>query len=321
MRPHVASAERNLLPGSGDGLSLPSGQAREAIVASLIVTTRNRARFLPPFLDSLEELEVHHPFEIVLVDNGSTDGAWVLVRDFAERSKFQVQLVREARPGASHGRNAGIAAARGGILCFTDDDCYPRPDMIDALVEIFRVHEVGFVGGQALLFDPADDPVCVTNRTESVIFPAGSVIATGEIQGSCMAFRREVLDSVGLFDPAFGAGAPFKGAEDCDLVARASFGGWAGGFFPEPGTRHHHRRRGQSARMITWNYDFARGAHLAKLLVEYPQHRRTILKHWYWNTQIFWRPSSRGFQKFWREMQGASRYLLGHALRAGAPAA
>ncbi|HEX4741993.1 MAG TPA: glycosyltransferase family A protein [Caulobacteraceae bacterium] len=320
MRPHVPSAEQSPLRGSGDGLALRARQVDEAIVASLIVSTRNRAGFLTPFLDSLEGLAVHHPFEIILVDNDSTDDTWALLQDFAERCRFQVQVLREPRAGASHGRNAGITAARGRILCFTDDDCYAHPEMIDALVEIFRTQEVGFIGGQTLLFDPEDDPVCVTNRTDPIIFPAGSFITTGEIQGSCMAFRREVLDSVGLFDPAFGAGAPLKGAEDCDLVARASFGGWAGGFFPEPVTRHHHRRRGDGAKMITWSYDFARGAHLAKLIVEYPQHRCMILKHWYWNTQVFWRPSSHAFQKFWRELCGAGRYLLGHALRASAPA-
>jgi glycosyltransferase involved in cell wall biosynthesis len=319
MGPDASSAEQCPSRRSGDELALCGDQVGEAIVASLIVSTRDRARFLTPFLDSLEGLQVHHPFEIILVDNGSTDHTWAFLQDFAERSRFQVQVLRELRPGASHGRNAGIAAARGRILCFTDDDCYPHPDMIDALVEVFRTHEVGFIGGQALLFDPEDDPVCVTNRIEATIFPPGSVIATGEIQGACMAFRREVLDSVGLFDPAFGAGAPLKGAEDCDLVARASFGGWAGGFFPEPVTRHHHRRRGDGARMITWNYDFARGAHLAKLLVEYPQHRRMVLKHWYWNTRVFRRPSSRAFQKCWRELCGAGRYLLSHALRSGAP--
>jgi glycosyltransferase involved in cell wall biosynthesis len=283
------------------------------VLVSLIISTRDRARFLEPFLASLSGVVTRHPWEIIIVDNGSQDETWSILTRFANQSDKNITLIREQKPGLSQARNAGVRAAKGNIICFTDDDCYPRPDLIDSVVEVFEDDGIGFMGGQILLHDPEDDPVCITTRTHQALFPAGSFIVTGDIQGACMAFRREVFADIGLFDTAFGAGGPLKGAEDCEMVARACFAGWNGGFFTEPVIYHHHRRRGEGSAKITWSYDYARGGFFAKLLLKYPGRRKLILQHWYWATPIFWRPSRRTLTKFWREVQGACRYAFSHS--------
>lgn len=287
---------------------------------SLVISTRDRAEFLQPFLASLEKIATRQPWELIIVDNGSVDETWVLLARFASRAPTRIALVREPRPGLSHARNAGVRATAGEIVCFTDDDCYPRPDFVDSVLEVFEDADIGFMGGQILLHDPEDAPVCITTRTSRLLFASGEFITTGEIQGACMAFRREVFSDIGLFDTAFGAGGPLKGAEDCEMVARACFAGWNGGFFTEPVIYHHHRRRGEGAAKITWSYDYSRGAFFAKLLLRYPRYRYLILRHWHWVTPIFWRPSQRAFIKFWRELRGACRYALLYSWSAQGPA-
>jgi GT2 family glycosyltransferase len=130
-----------------------------------------------------------------------------------------------------------------------------------------------------------------------------------------MAFRREVFTQVGLFDLSFGAGAPLKGGEDCEFVARACFGGWSGGFFPGPVVYHHHRRRGRAAVEILRGYDYSRGAYFAKLLIRQRERRRLILKYWYWDTFARCASSSRALSKAWREVCGACRYAVSYAWR------
>jgi glycosyltransferase involved in cell wall biosynthesis len=300
--------DRDVAPRAGGGPG-----AGERPVISLIVCTRNRGALLAACLASLRQIDSSTAWELVIVDNGSTDETWALLSDFAPPPGVRMRLLREPRTGLAQARNTGVRAASGEILCFTDDDCYPRPDLIDSVARVFEENDIGFMGGQVLLHDPNDEPVSITSRTGRALFPAGELITTGDIQGACMAFRREVFDKTGLFDTAFGAGAPLRGAEDCEMVARASFAGWNGGFFIEPVVSHHHRRRAQGARQITRSYDYSRGALFAKLLIKHPRHRWGVLKNWYWNTPLFRRPSPRTVAKLWRELRGACRYAISYS--------
>ncbi|MBV8681432.1 MAG: glycosyltransferase [Caulobacteraceae bacterium] len=307
-------------PGATGIAAAGSSPEPDTPEVSLIMSTRDRAQFLPPCLESLEAIRSNRPWQLVIVDNGSSDATWSILQTFASRTHLHIKILQEPQAGLSFARNAGVRAASAPILAFTDDDCYPQPDFIDAVARVFAESEVGFMGGRILLHDPEDAPVSITCRTERVIFPAGAFLGTGEIQGACMAFRREVFQQVGLFDTAFGAGGPLKAAEDSEMVARACFAGWNGGFFPEAVIRHHHRRRHEGAARVTWSYDYSRGAFFAKVLLEHPRVRRRVLRAWYWDTPVFARPTRRNLLKFGRELRGAAHYLLGHALRASAPA-
>ncbi|MGH9373765.1 MAG: glycosyltransferase family 2 protein, partial [Vicinamibacterales bacterium] len=84
---------------------------------SLIVCTRNRAARLPDFLACIASLEAPPGgWELVLVDNASTDSTPLLLDQFARGAPFPVQCVQAAAPGLSRARNTGLAHARGDIL-------------------------------------------------------------------------------------------------------------------------------------------------------------------------------------------------------------
>jgi hypothetical protein len=98
--------------------------------------------------------------------------------------------------------------------------------------------------------------------------PAGTYLPCGEVQGSNQAYRREVLEAIGGFDPRMGVGTPF-GCEDIDTAARASYAGWDGIYDPRPVVRHHHgRKNGEGYRRLRTVYADGEGAYYAKCILD-----------------------------------------------------
>jgi glycosyltransferase involved in cell wall biosynthesis len=233
---------------------------------SLIVGTRNRARQLGRCLEAVLCIAFEHDWELIIVDNGSTDESAAVVREFERRAIFPVLYLFEPKPGLGNAHNAGVSAAHGEILAFTDDDCYPAPDFLTKVWCAFRDPSVGYITGRIMLYEPTDYPITINESTLSISYPARSFIEPGAVMGANMAFRSCVLREIGGFDPWFGPGAVFN-AEDVDAAARASASGWIGRFCPEVVVRHHHRRRASDLPSLRKSYGVGTGAYEAKLLL------------------------------------------------------
>jgi len=237
---------------------------------SLIVCTRNRAAALAACLSRIAALVHAGPWEAVIVDNGSTDATAEVIRAFAAGAVFPVRYVRQPVPGLSNARNAGVAAAAGDLLLFTDDDCYVDAGLLDAAVAAFSDPVVGFVTGRVRLFDPEDAPVTVNESVEPLRFAAGRFLPAGAVKGANFGFRRTVLAQIAErgvpFDPLFGSGARFP-AEDADAAQRAALAGWAGVYDPALVVWHHHGRKAGDLAPLYRDYDVGRGAFHAKLLL------------------------------------------------------
>ncbi|MFN3513212.1 MAG: glycosyltransferase [Phenylobacterium sp.] len=287
-----------------DDLTTAAGLAPEPEV-SLIVCTRNRAAKLAPCLAALAAIRHDGPWELILVDNGSTDGTAAVLEAFHREAPVPVRLIHEPRKGLANARNAGLAAARGAVAAFTDDDCYAAPDLVTRAAEVFADPEVGFVGGRIRLFDPDDIPVTIMESTVPKRFAPGSFIRTGEIQGANMAFRRSALEQAGGFDPLFGSGAFFP-AEDIDAVAAVSRLGWAGAYDPRLVVFHHHGRREADLPRLTAEYDRGRGAYHMKLLLgrgavrAYVQAQKTLLRRMPREPRSALRELMAGLEYAWR---------------------
>ena len=101
---------------------------------SIVLSTRNRAGFLPEALRSHEQIITDVPWELVVVDNGSTDATRQVLREFARTTRITFRTVTESRPGLSCARNTGWRTAEGDLIAFTDDDCYPAADFVTAML-------------------------------------------------------------------------------------------------------------------------------------------------------------------------------------------
>lgn len=186
------------------------------IDVSLLICTRNRRASLSATLASIAAAAGGRRLEVIVVDNGSTDDSAALVRAWAADQSFTVRLLAEPRPGLARARNVALAAARGRIIAMTDDDCVLHPDYFAQLARAFAEQPAPvIIGGRILLGDPADLPVTVKLEDHPMIAPA-SGFPGGFVMGANLAFTADVRDRVGLFDERFGAGAPFRAAEDTD---------------------------------------------------------------------------------------------------------
>jgi glycosyltransferase involved in cell wall biosynthesis len=234
---------------------------------SLVVCTRNRAPQLPEALAALARIQSDRAWELVIVDNGSTDDTPRLLQAAVGHFAGRLRLVHEPRAGLGRARNTGWRAATGDIVAFTDDDCYPAATLVDDILACFTDPAIGFMGGRILLFDPTDLPLTIQLHDRRVAVDPGQVVSSGLIQGANFAFRRRVLQAIDGFDAALGAGTPFA-CEDVDALCRASLAGWKGVYDPRPYVYHHHRRKtADDARKLKRSYDFARGAYYAKAIM------------------------------------------------------
>jgi glycosyltransferase involved in cell wall biosynthesis len=233
---------------------------------SLIIATRNRCQQLACCLDSVRRIEFEWPWELIVVDNGSSDATAEVIQQFRDKTPVPVRYVLEPEPGLGNAHNAGVDVARGEILAFTDDDCYPETDFLRRVWCAFTDPSIGYIAGRITLHDPADYPMTTIEITTPYTFQPRCLVSAGTFGGANMAFRRQVLIEIGGFDPLFGPGAPFN-AEDLDAAARASAIGWKGEYHPEVIVRHHHGRKAPDIPRLVKSYGIGTGAYQMKLLL------------------------------------------------------
>ncbi len=99
---------------------------------SVIIATRDRAEYLDRALGSFEKQIGAPPFEVIIVDNGSSDATPHVIDRARAHLTFEISYVYEERPNRGAARNRGIAAARGDLVLFCDDDVYAPPGFLAA---------------------------------------------------------------------------------------------------------------------------------------------------------------------------------------------
>lgn len=126
-------------------MSAPSTEAMQEPDISVIIATRNRADSLRRLLPRLRALSPQLRWELIVADNGSTDATATVLAGMAG----EVRSVFEPQPGKSRALNRAMAAARGELLVFTDDDIEPDSAWLDELAAAARRHpDVDYFGGR-----------------------------------------------------------------------------------------------------------------------------------------------------------------------------
>lgn len=192
---------------------------------SVIVATRNRAPLLAPMLRSLDVAlsAGESATEVIVVDNGSTDGTATLIEQWAGAAPGRIHLtVRE--PGKARALNAGLAAARAALLAFTDDDVEVDPAWIGAIVTFFAAHPeyaaaTGRVRVPPRVTDPHVHAQIAYYRTLPLFDRGDALQDSTHLYGCNMAVRRTTFERVGRFDERLGPGASGL-HEDGELAGR-----------------------------------------------------------------------------------------------------
>jgi GT2 family glycosyltransferase len=252
---------------------------------TVVICTRERPDPLARCLDSL--LGQDYPnFRVLVVDNAPTSDATRAVTEAAARSG-PVDYLLAPRPGLSHARNAAVAAAPGEILAWIDDDevadpywlaevaralaDHPDADVISGVIvpaeletdpqlwfEEFGGHSKGR-GFTPDVFSPA------TAHRQSPLYPLPPFGT-----GANMTFRPGVIERIGGFDTALGAGTPAMGSEDTLAFTRVLLAGGTIAYHPGALVRHYHRRDLAGLRKQMIGYGAGLTAAYTSLLLDRP---------------------------------------------------
>jgi GT2 family glycosyltransferase len=173
-------------------------------------------------LEALGRQEGAPPFEVIVVDDASTDETPAMLRSLLGDSPFPLIVLRqESNGGPAAARNRGWRSARGAVVCFTDDDCLPQSRWLATLVA--GMGGADLAQGRTLPNPDQRDRWGPFSHTVEVLTEAG-------FYETCnMAYERSWLDVTGGFDEDF----RFPYGEDTDLAWRAKEKGAAIAFVPE----------------------------------------------------------------------------------------
>lgn len=209
------------------------------VTASIVVPTRNRSRYLRVCLDSLLAQEVDGPFEVIVVDDGSSDESPAV----AERAG--AKLIRQPMLGPNAARNAGLSEAQADLVVFVDDDVEAPPGWLAAYLEGAQRHpEADAFGGPIRAhFDGPTPRSCGREAAPITTLDLGSEDRDTEfVWGANMAARRRAFERVGTFDE----GLPHFGEEE-EWLTRLRAAGGRVVYLAE--ARLNHRREGDDARL------------------------------------------------------------------------
>lgn len=204
---------------------------------SLVIATYNRAEQLMVTLGSVAmQSAAPTMWECIVVDNNSKDDTHQRIEVFKrDHPELNILYVFEQNQGLSHARNAGIAASRGDIVAFIDDDERIVEEFISAYIDLFDQHpDAMAAGGEIIAEYPSGRPRWMSRYTERPIanpmsfgdrvrlFPSGRIPGGGN-----MAMRRRLFDSVGVFNTSLGRTEKrLLGGEESELFERIAKQGY-----------------------------------------------------------------------------------------------
>ena len=177
-------------------------------LVSVIVPVYNGERYLDAALQSIFRQD-YRPFEVIVVDDGSTDRSAHIARACPE-----IRYMYQCNQGVASARNAGIAAARGDFIAFLDQDDFWATNKLTVQIDFLLDHpDVGYVLSRQRLFLEPGVPPPPWFRKNLLLEDQ-----TGYCPGTLLV-RRIVFERIGLFDPGY------KHSSDADWFARAKDGG------------------------------------------------------------------------------------------------
>lgn len=209
---------------------------------SVIIPTYNRSDVILRSLKTwTKQTMPKDQFEVIVVDNNSTDGADKLIKDFI-KDKPNLHYLLEPKKGSTHARHAGAKLAKADILMFCDDDGLFNPECVEEILNVYQQNKdvVAVTGKIALLWDkPAPDWI------EPYEFMLGKLDYGDEVKyskefylnGGIFSIKRNVFDELGGFNPDL-LGNYLVGDGDTGLVIKLHQNNCLIGYTPHAVMKH-----------------------------------------------------------------------------------
>jgi glucosyl-dolichyl phosphate glucuronosyltransferase len=201
------------------------------VLISVIIPTRNRGLLLSQTLESVSQQTFpKEEYEVIVVDNGSTDNTVEVIELFRRRPGFNLRAVREDRAGLMFARHAGAVAAASEILLYTDDDVVADPNWVERIYACFADQDTMAAGGRvkprfdapvpSWLYQFGDEENCGPLSLIKLEPGISTIESPQYLYGCNLAIRKAILFQVGGFNPD---GFPnhllkYRGDGECGLL-------------------------------------------------------------------------------------------------------
>jgi len=263
-------------------------------VVSIIICTRNRGDSLRETLASISgcQIPADLPAELLVIDNGSTDGTKSVVQQ-TNMSNMPLRYTFEGQNGKCHAHNRGMAEANGEVFLWTDDDVRVPADWIERMCRPIVSGEVDAMQSGIKMAPHLRKPWLTRALAGILLDWTPDRVESPTLVGANMAFAKQVRERVPFFDPDLGPGA--RGYYDDTLFGMQLVeAGYKIGFTPDAVVEHH--------------FDESRLQHLSFLVGATAIGRSSayVMHHWHHQTlpklwlRLFYNLMKLGFAKFVR---------------------
>jgi glycosyltransferase involved in cell wall biosynthesis len=208
------------------------------IQVSFAICTFNRADFLPICIHSiLSQIEEQFIFEILVIDNNSTDNTFNIVNSFITDSHI-VRLVHEPKQGLSHARNRAYKEAKTDWIVYVDDDAKLKKGYCKKLLKLIKEYNFDCFGGLYTAWYLTEKPPWLSEKfgnKKPLRSDIGLIDGSTEwLSGGNFAIKKTVLEAIGGFNPELGMTGNNIGYGEEDYLQQQLFKeGYKIGFDPE----------------------------------------------------------------------------------------
>ncbi len=248
-------------------------------IISVIIPTLNRKERLAEAIDSIRKQSLDsESYEIIVVDNGSTDGTQSLVSDFNADGGKSVTYLHEPSPGLHWARHAGASAAKSEILAYTDDDAVVTENWLEGLLAAYQDSNVAAAGGPINVRWLSPPPTWVEplgtfghldlgEESRELVWPE-------TIYGGNFSIRKNVLFEVGGFNPDTAVEDKLVGDGECGLCKKVFEAGKKIIYVPE--SLIYHVQDGSSVNLKKMKHRYAQQGRF-QVYTDYKENRQKTL--------------------------------------------
>lgn len=219
-------------------------------LVSIIMPAYNAEKYIAASIQSALD-QTYGNWELIVVDDGSTDRTAVVVREFVERDP-RVKYIFQENGRLGKARNAGIGNASGSLIAFLDSDDLWIETKLEAQTRAMAEKDADVVFSKAWIFTNEE----ITTQTETTRSTVGlflgpdffdSLVRQNQLPLSTVLLKKSALDRVGLFEEA----KPYHGCEDYDLWLRLAKAGFV--FYGMPDVLARYRRHDTAMTAVASN--------------------------------------------------------------------